>query len=125
MTETKKTPVLVVASETDLPREIRAAARAVAEARNYATKPATSNLAAFREEFVRPIFGPVLKEEGLDAKTTELVLRYAATIAGTYSRYQDAKRAGLLAEIATPTAYRVGVAPKPRAPKSAKPAATA
>lgn len=123
---TNRNPVPVVfASEADVPRPIRAARRAVEDARAYAAKPPTTNLEAFRVDFVRPIFAPLLAEEGFDAKTTEAILRYAATIAGTYSRYQEAKRADLLAEIATPTAYRIGKAPTKRpakvAPKVAAP----
>jgi len=118
---TKNLPV-VFATENDVPREIRAAKRAVEDARAYVAKPPTANLSKFRNDFLRPIFEPVLKEAGLDAKTIEAVLAYAPAMAGTYSRYQDASRAGLLGEIATPTAYRIGTAPKPRAPKApAKP----
>lgn len=118
MSARSNAPVTTYPSESAVPREIRAAVRAVEDARAYARKPSTANLAAFREEFVRPIFLPVLREE-FDAKTAEAIVAAAAVIAGTYSRYQDAKRAGLLPEIARPTAYRVGTA-KPKAPAKPK-----
>lgn len=124
--KSSKLAPIFVASPSDLPPVVLRAERAVADARAYAAKPATDNLADFRERFVRPIFGPVLADSGLDAKTIEAVLAVAPAIAGTYSRYQDAKRAGLLDEIAAPTAYRIGKAParKP-ATKPAKPAPVA
>lgn len=112
---------VVFASENDVPRPIRLARRAVEDARAYAAKPATANLAAFRTEFARPVFEPILREAGLSPKEIEAVLAYAPVIAGTYSRYQDAKRAGLLAEIASPTAYRIGKAPAKRSPKVSAP----
>jgi hypothetical protein len=113
----RKSVVVSFPNEAAVPREIRAAARVVDDSRAYAAKPSTPNLAAFREEFVRPIFLPVLLADGLSKDEAEAVLLYAARIAGTYSRYQQAKNSGLLAEIASPTAYRIGTVPTKRPAK--------
>jgi hypothetical protein len=111
------TKIEYVESEAKIPASVTRAAKMVADCRAYAAKSPSGNLADFRA-FASAIFGPVLVESGVDAATAKLVCDLAGPIAGTYSRYQEAKRVGFLGEILEPTTYRVGKAPAARKPKA-------
>lgn len=96
------------------------AKRAILDAAAYLDREPTSNLADFAS-FVETSARASSYFVGRTGKLrTDLGVRDVARLVGLYSRYQDAKRSNVLAEILSPAK-----APAKRAPAKPKPAPVA